>query len=225
MAYSEFADSATVAYVDDAAFIVHIDTSDLLHDAAKYFYNLVSDATMSRGLQLNMKKGKTEIVPILYDSRAVEVKARLARDDGLIEVGRNTSIKIRTSRYYKHLGAMMMDDGGMSMEVKNRVQSHAAAVAPLTTTVFRRARLSLPRNAILLESYANNCLFYNAHVWGYMNKTAMKSLNTAYIRGYRAAGHMRYCNTKNQDMHVSDSEVLCRMKAAPIAVRISHARL
>eukprot|EP00973_Karenia_brevis_P088612 12286332-Karenia_brevis.AAC.1 len=47
-AYSEFANSATVAYVDDAAFIVHIDTSDLLHDAARYFYNLVHDATVSR---------------------------------------------------------------------------------------------------------------------------------------------------------------------------------
>eukprot|EP00973_Karenia_brevis_P034193 4716163-Karenia_brevis.AAC.1 len=72
-----------------------------------------------------------------------------------------------------------MDNSMMAMEVRHRTKEHAKANTPLRSAVFRRAHMSIERNMLL------GTLFHNSHIWTALNKTDMKSINIAYLKGLR----------------------------------------
>eukprot|EP00973_Karenia_brevis_P084130 11672503-Karenia_brevis.AAC.1 len=80
-------------------------------------------------------------MPVLHDTSAKQQLIDIAVQGDIIPLPYCDDV-MHITRYYKHLGGVVMSSASMNMETKSRVMSHQKAAHPLHI-VFKKAQLSV----------------------------------------------------------------------------------
>eukprot|EP00973_Karenia_brevis_P072878 10121135-Karenia_brevis.AAC.1 len=158
-------------------------------------------------LTINWKAGKSEAL-LQYRGKHAHLyreKRRLPSGKLGIKLPDTASASIlNVVSIYKHLGSKTTSNGSCVDEAHARVQAMMVSYGPLVSRVFTSKYFSNENKVSFANALCFSILFYNAHVWSQMTDTALKPLETAYMRVLRRlSGRVRGA----EEAHISDLAV------------------
>lgn len=127
-----------VAFFDDAAFCIVAKDSQQVLTLAAQVLAILSDAARKRGMNINFKPDKTEILLACSGPGSRALKKRVHIDQsGCIPVVLEHSVeRVRCVHSYKHLGSSVQCDATPAREVQHRIAEAKKAWGPLVRNLW-----------------------------------------------------------------------------------------
>lgn len=171
-----------VAFFDDAAFcIVAKDCQQVLTLAAQALA-ILSDAARKRGMNINFKPDKTEILFACSGPGSRALKKRIhIEQSGCIPVVLEHSVEqVRCVHSYKHLGSYVQSDATPAREVQHRIAEAKKAWGPLVRNLWCNPSVSQSNKQKLFRSLIGSRFFYHCHVWSWLRDEDLRKLQYAF---------------------------------------------
>lgn len=217
-------DDAT--YIDDIALMLTADSCQQLIDKSTAVASLAVDIFKIFAFEVNMKRGKTEVMLNLRGAQKNEYRDLIYnRQNGILRCDTRFkgSIELAVTRTYKHGGGHVDDTNSFAHDVTAHRNAAFQAYRPLAARLFRNQNYAVRSRMTIVESRVLSKMDYNAHVWGRLHKGAEKRYVTSVMQLYRDVACM--VTSADQPCHYADEQVLHAVKAVPPLVRLSVARL
>lgn len=144
-------DGAQIVWADDLAIPVLATTNEDLGTEVQQIFVIVEEAFMSKGMRLNMSRGKTEAMLTYAGSGSKDARAAMRRDPRLPLEGENAR-SLSLGSQYKHLGTTLTSGGQLGQEVKRRVGLAWGAFRSMARQVFTNVALKETTRLFLVES-------------------------------------------------------------------------
>ena len=211
-----------VTWADDLALPIVAPSNSELLDFAGYIAKKVYCAFERRGLLLNMKPGKTMLVPAFRgpDAPCYRKTYLLSFAAGLeIEISQQRKVQLRCACSYKHLGMMFTPDGEVSYEVRCRLGQAVTALNDLRPVLFNNKRISVRTRLRLFESLIISRLCYGISAWGHIAPRLVRQTESFILRAQR-----QICGYPLQH-GPSNDEMIGRFQLPTFSHRMSMARL
>ena len=171
-----------VAFFDDAAFcIVARDCHQVLTLAAQALA-ILSDAARKRGMNINFKPDKTEILLACSGPGSRAIKKRIhIEQSGCIPVVLEHSVEnVRCVHSYKHLGSYVQCDATPAREVQHRIAEAKKAWGPLVRNLWCNPSISQANKQKLFRSLVGSRFFCHCHVWSWLRNEDLRKLQHAF---------------------------------------------
>eukprot|EP00438_Fugacium_kawagutii_P028838 Skav229822 [mRNA] locus=scaffold2672:76324:80457:- [translate_table: standard] len=155
-----------LAFVDDCAVMIHAPTNDQLQDAIAKVTSAFVQATAKRGLEINWKEGKTEVLwhPDGPGSRALR---RQFATEGALTFASPTEEQptLRVVNAYKHLGTWLQTRQQHTRELRARVSAASAGWGPLAKSFYRKPAVPQTTKTFVFKMVSSARHLYQAHTW------------------------------------------------------------
>ena len=134
-----------------------------------------------RALQLNYKKGKTEIMLSFHGQGAVKCRQAAFLQGGGVDFEANgQDYTVRKVHEYVHLGTTITDNGTAILDLKRKLGRGVSAVRPLARRVLRQEHVGLRDRVNILRGTGMGTAHHNVAVWGPLNDGEMHT----WIQGH-----------------------------------------
>jgi hypothetical protein len=214
---------AEVTYVDDEALAVVATTAKRLRVTMQKVVAAYSRVFRSFGLEINWKKGKSELMWVLRGKRASEQLDMCRSPGGLLLNAEGLESGIHVVASYAHLGGILSNSGSMVPEARARRSSMMASFGPLAVRIFGQQGFSMEMRLDMASSLLWSKLLYNVVTWT-MQPQALKILDDAHMRVLRRiAGRMR--GNEHDGKHSTALEVRRELRAPSLECIIVRRRL
>ena len=177
------------------------------------------------GLRLNFKENKSEVMLNLSGHGAKEAYRSLAiDDDGNIDVFMPSGpIAVRVIVAYRHMGGQLNTRGDMGPEAKARAGAATGVIRPVKKKVFGNTDIKIDVRLSLAKSLSFSRLLYNAGTWDTLSPAAARLIRRSYMQTLRTVARMH--NTKTDDAHTTDLQVLASLEEPQVEVVMMVHRL
>ena len=130
---------------------------------------------MSKGMRLNMSRGKTEAMLTYVGPGAKEARELMRRDSRLpLEGDGERSFSLGSQ--YKHLGTTLTSGGKLGQEVKRRVGLAWGAFRTTARQVFTNVALKEKARLFLVERLIFTKLYYGCGSWPLLQNGDLRRL-------------------------------------------------
>ena len=159
-----------IAYVDDAAFTMFAPCAQDVLQAAQLMASIIHDVAKIRGLDVNYRKGKTELFLKLSGkgSRATKQKVWHEWNAQVPVVTERGCQKLHVVRTYKHLGTVMQENGTPVREIAQRITAAKKAEGRIHRSFYSKRIVSVKTKQQVFHATAESRHAYNAHVWSWV---------------------------------------------------------
>ena len=176
-------------WADDlAVFIWSRSASDLL-PKTRFVATTLLDAMALRGMDVNLEKGKTEIVPHFLGKGAHMVKRNIYRHaDPVVELDTRYMGKVfvRLVSTYKHLGTVFAVAGRMSAEIRQRLGHAKRELRRFRKQVYSNSALAPERRVTIFCSLVLTGLLFDIAVWPRLQKQELQHFEQGIVGLYRS---------------------------------------
>ena len=218
-------EGSPITWADDVSMVILASDVGSLDSMVEEITTQANNSFRRRGMELNYKKAKSEVMMSLTGQGAGGKRRRLLtgeEGDHHIRQEDDKSNTLKTVGRYKHLGTMHQAGGGMDEEIKYRCEQAWAAWRPLARQIFKSKYLRVQTRLDLLNSLVFTRLFYGAGSWPTLRVRLSKKIETTMMKMIREVMDF---TTKKGGEHWSDRWVLMKAKLPDARARIAKERL
>ncbi len=176
-------------WADDLAVFIWSHSASELIPKTRVVATTLLDAMALRGMDVNMEKGKTEIVPHFIGKGAHQVKRNIYKHaDPVVELDTRFMGKvfIRLVSTYKHLGTVFAVAGRMSAEIRQRLGHAKRELRRFRKQVYSNGSLAPERRITLFCSLVLTDLLFDIAVWPRLQKQEMQHFEQGIVGLYRS---------------------------------------
>ena len=176
-------------WADDLCVLVsHPDPFQLI-DLASVACNCLSKAFASLAVELNLGKGKTEVIFSFHGTNATKAKRQVAIDMGnqipfQDFEGKNRSAHVATT--YKHLGGLVGRAHQFRTEVRSRAGIAGSAFRALRKHVFANRAISREVKLHIYDARVRSKFYHHASCWSFSTQQEWQVFDTAAFRLLRS---------------------------------------
>ena len=213
-----------IVWADDLVLPIVAEDSSELVSCTKLAAGKVFESFNSRGFNLNLGKGKTEIVPTMVGEGAPLLRQDLLRQETPqleVTLTDGTQQSIRWQGRYRHLGAQQESGGGMSSEIDARRVSAWTTFTKLSKGLLCCPKYNESTRMRLLDVLVFTKLFYAAGTWPPLPRRLMQKLHRTYVQMVRRVKGL--CS--KPDVHFSDRFVLTAAGLPDLRIKLAGERL
>lgn len=200
-----------------------IQACDHLIPATQHILQTTMRSFPTRGLTLNLKRGKTTGVPTFKGNGAPALREQLLlhKDPGLdVEDDGGKSWRLPLACSYTYLGACYVPEGGHEHEIERRIGIASSAYHEMRVTIFQNRRLKICARLRLLEVLVFTKLYYGVAVWTNVSMKVFKKMDAFTTKLMRRTVGKHCCAGG-----ISNSDLLRRFSLPPTALRMTRCRL
>ena len=214
-----------ITWADDVSMVILSKRVEELDPMIESLATTANRLFRSRGMELNFKKAKSEVMTSYKGQGAGEKRRRLLTgEEGRHEITqedekRNT---MKTVGRYKHLGTIHQAGGNMDEELKYRGDQAWVVWRQLSKPVLKNKHLKIKTRLGLLNSLVFTRLFYGAGAWPILGHRQLKRVETTMMKMIR---EVMDCTTKKGGKHWTDRTVLMLAGLPGARARIAKERL
>ena len=176
-----------VTWVDDVALVLeHEDPQKLLDNTAEVV-KAMEKRTAQRGLQLNLKKGKTEAL-IRFQGPQSSMVHRRFRDGGCkipFEDAHGNLLEVHGTSKYTHLGAVQSANMTNGAEVTMRIIKARAAYKDIKRKILGNPAIQIQKKCHIAQTLIFSRLLFGTEVWNGLHQKQEARLNTFLFSVYR----------------------------------------
>eukprot|EP00929_Paragymnodinium_shiwhaense_P057440 TRINITY_DN28748_c0_g2_i1.p1 TRINITY_DN28748_c0_g2~~TRINITY_DN28748_c0_g2_i1.p1 ORF type:complete len:518 (+),score=72.60 TRINITY_DN28748_c0_g2_i1:59-1555(+) len=173
-----------ISYIDNIAIVVTADTLDECQQKTAQVITVVQDEMLDAGMEINVKKGKTEIMlhkPPFFTEKDKLASNRL-RSTGLHFAGGMINVVDSCA----HLGILQVRDGALLSELRRRAAYANAAVTQHMKTL-KAPWVTAQHKHRLISTLIQSVLLHGSQTWGPMNEKMLDIIRRPYYRAAKMA--------------------------------------
>ena len=164
---------AAGAWQDDAVFFITAASSEALIESSRTAVRCVHSAFTARGLELNYKPSKTELLLCPVGSGTKVVKGYIYQQPPfqvavLPETG--SCLSVRVVSEYQHLGSVIEWSGSLAPAIAQAIEGAANLVKPLRKHVFGNRDAPIAVRVMLFRSLVLSKALYASGAWSGLTK-------------------------------------------------------
>eukprot|EP00438_Fugacium_kawagutii_P034473 Skav215971 [mRNA] locus=scaffold3174:31633:36537:- [translate_table: standard] len=157
---------AELAFVDDCAVMLHAPNNIQLQAAVAQITAAFVQAAAKRGLEVNWKEGKTELLWHPTGTGSRQIRRDFAANGAFVHASpTEPSPTLRVVNAYKHLGTWLQTRHRHSRELRARVSAASAGWGPLAKSFFRRPAVPQATKTLVFQMISCARHLYHAHIW------------------------------------------------------------
>ena len=204
-------------FVDDSAFKIVSKTPLGVVNKATTLTQIVVKQFRKRGLRLNFKLGKSELlVKLRGEGRALAEHSLFSSGTSTLPIATEVGmVDLRLSKCYKHMGGVTHIDGSMGDEIALRTGSTYKSFNPVRKTVFSNNSLPHEDRHHLADALLFSRLFYNSATWESLRPSNKNRLYHCYFTVFRVIHNMINVKSDLERPHFSNDQVI-------VAANIMH---
>ena len=171
-----------VSFFDDIAICVLHSEANQVIQAAAQIVSLLADACRKRGLRVNFKPDKTELLLGLkgQGSRQLKQQIHITQKSTVPIVLEHAVEAVRVAHSYKHLGSYTQSDATASRDARYRVAHARKAWGPLLRPLWT-SKYVCPQNKVaILRSLVMSRILYQVHTWSWNPEGSFDVLQNAF---------------------------------------------
>ena len=214
-----------ITWADDVSTVILSKRVEDLDPMIESLATIANRLFRSRGMELNFKSAKSEVMTSYKGQGAGEKRRRLLTgEDGAHEIPQEDERKntMKTVGRYKHLGTVHQAGGNMDEELKYRCDQAWAVWRQLAKPVMKNKHLKTKTRLGLLNSLIFTRLFYGAGAWPILGHRQLKRIETTMMKMIREVMNR---TTKKGGEHWTDRTVLMEAELPGVRARIAKERL
>ena len=212
-----------ITWADDLAIPIPVQDAQDLMPATTHILKTVMNSFVSRGLRLNLKRGKTTGVPTFKGPGAPALRDEflLHSDPALtLEEEDGCSWRLPLACSYRYLGACYVPEGGYEHELARRIVIASTAFHELRKPIFQNRRLKVTTRLRLLEVLVMTKLYYGVAIWANVSTRTFRRLDAFTLKLIRRTIGERSCAGG-----VANHELLRQHSLPPTSLRMTRCRL
>ena len=212
-----------ITWADDLVIPIPAREAQELVPATIQILRIVMNSFASRGLKLNLKRGKTTGVPTFKGSGAPALRdAFLLHSDPALTIEEEDGVswKLPLACSYRYLGACYVPEGGYEHEIARRIGIASTAFHELRKSVFQNRRLKVATRLRLLEVLVMTKLYYGVAIWANVSTKTFRRLDAFTLKLIRRTIGERSC-----EGGVANNELLRQYSLPPTSLRMTRCRL
>ena len=218
---------AVGSWQDDAVFLIAAGSNSELFGQCRTAVRIVHTAFESRGLTVNYKQGKTELMvrPIGLGSQQIR-QAIYAKPSFQLVVLQETlpPLLVTLVPQYTHLGAVVEWAGRLAPDISRAVEGARAVGGPLRRHVFGNAAVPLPARVVLFRSLVMSKVLYGTGAWAGLHVQEQRQWQAGVMSLYRMLVPGKFLRSNPKILHV-DLVRLVRLPPPLSLLRIERLRL
>ena len=194
-----------IAWVDDVAISLTATSASRMEPLIQDTIRAVHSAFRSRGLTLNLDRGKSEIVVMFRGQGANQCRTALfdIEQTPFITTATNSHIlTMRVTSEYKHLGVRFAMNLDFDKEIRARLGAARQAFEQLKSAVFLNKAIPVQGRLILFQSLVLSRLLYGCAAWAELSATTYRQLDATFVKFYRKicnVGYWKEINMTDKD--------------------------
>ena len=182
---------------------------------------IVYDACHRRGLTLNFRPGKTEVICRLKGAGSTELKQSLFVEHlGHLPLT-NPPVTLRLVGDYEHLGTRCSQSGSITHEVNTRIGKASSAHRTVSKSILHNRRISPMARVRLFEALIIPVLLHGAGNWPILNRRTFVKLQHVIISWIRAITNDGHWNSHQ----TNDTDFLAKWGVLDLKSRLNKCRL
>ena len=212
-----------VSYVDDGTFLLQDNAKNpaAMIDNVQSMLETIEAAFHRCGLDLNFKRGKTEVVADIRGPKSRDVKAKIYGPEPWVTIKTTRGDrKVGIVQSYVHLGTTLQTGAKLSKEIATRAGKAKAALQDLRRTL-RTKGVSEDTKKRLIEAMIASRLMYNCGTWCGVTKKQHATIRKVLVHAVRVAKGL----FKGGKPIGSNRQVLREANMEDIAPRIARAKI
>ena len=171
-----------VSFFDDVAFSVVHSCCQTVVRVATDVLSILCAESRKRGMAVNLRPEKTEILLALKGpgSRKLKEKLLIGGAGKLPIVQEHSTEHVGLVSAYKHLGSYAQGDATPHRELQHRIASARKAWGPLLKNLWSNKNIAHGNKVMLFQSLVMSRMLYNAHVWSWYQESEIQKLQAAF---------------------------------------------
>ena len=171
-----------VSFFDDVAFSVVHSSCQTVVRVATDILSLLCAESRKRGMAVNLRPEKTEILLALKGpgSRKLKEKLLISGAGKLPVVQEHSTDFVGLVSAYRHLGSYAQSDATPHRELQHRIASARKAWGPLLKNLWSNKSIARCNKVLLFQSLVMSRLLYNVHVWSWYQESDIQKLQAAF---------------------------------------------
>jgi hypothetical protein len=207
-------------WVDDLAIPVPSVSAAALDEQVLFVLKAVDDTVKAYGLELNMQKGKTELVCQYRGAKSTACRHhRFVECAGQLPLPNGRSLRVVAQ--YQHLGTAFHQGLSLREEIHGRLGKASAAYRQLSRLIFGNRKLKAATRLKLLESLVLSILFHGAGAWPLLNSRLYNKLSHAIVGWQRRIVNEGFWSATR----LSDADLQAKWRLVPLSTRLAKHRL
>ena len=214
-----------IIWMDDVALMVESSSSQGLLVDTQVVLSSLARRMREKGLQINYKRNKTEILFHLAGSGANGCRRKIHfedRDEVFSEQGGAVQA-VHVVSSYKHLGTFQQASGGIWTDLKHRLGQAAGAWSAAQFKLFCSLQIPLKVRLHFFKALVFSRLFHKCETWPRLSVRHYKRLDAFVMKCYRGLAGMRHF--AEQDERSTNRAVRRAIMQPCTAVILRQARL
>ena len=183
--------------------------------------SIVFQACQRRGLTLNFRPGKTEVICSLKGVGSSELKRSLFVDNlGHLPL-QDPPVNLRLVGSYEHLGTRCSQSGSITHEIHTRIGKAVSAHRTIRKPILCNRRIAATARIRLLEALVMPVLMHGSGNWPILNRRTfvkVQGVIVSWIRIITNDGHW-------QDQQTNDTDLLAKWNILDLKGRLNKCRL
>ena len=203
-AFSVLSTNAPIlGWVDDIAIPMLATAADEMPSLIATVTQMVHCACRKRGLMLNFKPGKTEVVCSFRGPGSTLLKKEyMIEKQGHIQLT-EPDVLLRMVGSYEHLGTQFSHSGSLVREINVRIGKACAAHRTIQRGILKNRRISVKARCRLLEALIIPVLLHGSGNWPMLNHRSfikLQNVMITWIRSIANDGHWNPSQLTNVDL-------------------------
>ena len=210
-----------LGWVDDLAVPMMTLNPQQLPSLIQQVTTLVHRACAKRGLELNFKPGKTEVVCGFRGSGAVDMRRQyLIEHAGHIALT-EPPVLLRMVGTYEHLGMQFSQSGSVGQEIRVRVGKACSAHRTIRKGILQNKRVSVHARIRLAEALLVPILLHGSGSWPRLNHQSFVKVQAVLLTWFRSIANDGFWNTTQ----MTDLDFLASLRIPDLKTRLHKSRL
>ena len=196
-----------IVWVDDVAIVVESAKPEDLVERVSTVASKMFQICKSRGLDMNLSKGKSEAM-IRFAGPGSAGAARRLKQEGFGSVTlvghEQEHLRFGTTTKYAHLGTMQTSVATLDLEVRTRIAKAQIAYLNVKKKILENKAIPIMKRVGLAEGIIFSRLLFGSEAWGKLHPKHITKLNHFVLKVYRTIlGYLNHVTGKN----ISDQQI------------------
>ena len=214
-------DAPILSWADDIAIPMMATTASQLPHVVAKVTGIVYDACQTRGLSLNFKPGKTEVVCTFRGKDSAAVKRQhLVENLGHLQLT-HPDVLLRIVGNYEHLGTQFQQSGSITHEINVRIGKAHSAMQSIKKTILGNRKISVQARIRLVEALIVPVLMHGSGNWPVLNRHTFLKLQRVLMTWFRSIANDGHWS----DHQSKDRDFLAQWSIPDLKARLNKARL
>ena len=155
-------------WADDLAVLIWDQSADKITNKSKVVAQVLIDALALRGMEVNLEKGKTEIIFDLRGHNSHKIKAEIFRHGDpklFVKTRFMGDVHVGIATNYKHLGTVYTSGGKVSAEIRQRLGQARAEFRRYRKGIYSNGTLDIKHRISLFQTLVLTGLMFDVAIW------------------------------------------------------------